>query len=198
MATFTPWVMTPTDMLQLAASNGPQPSGAAIKKGPFMAIKTDRKKQPSSLSAEAGGETENETMPCQQPKPPFTAWTPPCVALGASAADQAVAAQGLHTLPFVRVAGDGSGTRFWAPEPSGDYLTDCGLGAAYGQALLAMLRAEPEGPSHVLAFLLQDLLRHGDIRRDGGLLAGMATVLSDVLRQPVAQPRSSLPEEAPG
>lgn len=119
------------------------------------------------------------------------------MALGASAADQAVA-QGLHTLPFVRVAGDGSGTRFWAPEPSGDYLTDCGLGAAYGQALLATLRAEPEGPSHVLAFLLHDLLRHGDIRRDGGLLAGMATVLSDALRQPVAEARSSLPEEAPG
>ena len=73
-------------------------------------------------------------------------------------------------LPFVAPP-NGSGRLFWAPRPTGNYSFDCTLGREYALAVLPMLTAP--GGFQLLRNIVLDMLRHGDAKRDHGVIVGM-------------------------
>ena len=81
-------------------------------------------------------------------------------------------------LPFV-VPSNGEGRLFWAPRPTGSYTFDCTLGHQYAFAVLPML-TQPGG-LHLLCWIVMDMLKHGDVERDRGVIVGMMGEIGKVL-----------------
>ena len=86
------------------------------------------------------------------------------------------------TLPFARTGDAGEARDFWAPRSTGDYVYDCWLGAAYGQAALPFLR-EPGG-HFLLVQVVLAILERGDAERDRGTVVGMMGVIGRALERP--------------
>lgn len=80
-------------------------------------------------------------------------------------------------LPFVIAPVKGEGRTFWAPRPTGDYNFDCGLGAEYADAAIAMLRDD----DHLLGYIALGILERGDKAADRGIIVGFMLRLSQRL-----------------
>ena len=81
-------------------------------------------------------------------------------------------------LPFVVPTND-VGRLFWAPRPTGSYNYDCTLGQQYAFAALPML-THPGG-FQLLCWIVMDMLKHGDVERDRGVIVGMMGEIGKVL-----------------
>jgi hypothetical protein len=77
-------------------------------------------------------------------------------------------------LPFVSHGGGIHPRNFWAPRPTGDYSFDCSLGAEYAIAALPLMGLG--GVAGLLPAIVTNMVHHGDLAKDSGVIVGMMTV----------------------
>jgi hypothetical protein len=88
-------------------------------------------------------------------------------------------------LPFVVMRPNGEGRDYWAPRPTGDYAFDCELGTVWGEALLPILRRDPD----ILRRIVLGMCARGEgglPGMDRGLIVGLIGVVGQALAQPAA------------
>ncbi len=88
-------------------------------------------------------------------------------------------------LPFVCIRPNGEGRDFWAPRPTGDYIIDCDLGALWGEALVPLLRVQPD----LLKYIVLGMARRGQGGLGGadqGLIVGLMEVVGRAFVQRAA------------
>jgi hypothetical protein len=86
------------------------------------------------------------------------------------------------SLPFIKRRNPkGSGYRYWAVNPSGDYGRDCETGAVYAKMLLPFLKYNA-GIS-MLGSIVLDMIEAGNDKVGKGLIVGFMSELSIELSQ---------------